>query len=285
MVGFKTSTIRITLILFPKERARARFMINNILKGLQVYTGAYDLISKLKLWKYFIVPIIISIVVFVMIFVSAYGLSDNLGEWMASIWVWEFGKATFTFISTIIAGIVIFFIGALLFKHIIMALSSPFMSPVSEKIEAYFTGRPAKNYVSTSFSKQLMRGIRISLRNLFKELLFTLPILILKFIPVVNIFSTVLLFLVQAYYAGFANMDYTLERHFKYKDSVAFIRQHRGLAIGNGIGFLLLLLIPIVGVVLVLPLSVTSASVIAVDLLFDDDEEIGFEPFDKIELD
>jgi CysZ protein len=31
-------------------------------------------------------------------------------------------------------------------------------------------------------------------------------------------------------------------------------------------------------------LSVTSASVIAVDLLFDDDEEIGFEPFDKIEL-
>ena len=80
-------------------------------------------------------------------------------------------------------------------------------------------------------------------------------------------------------------MDYTLERHFKYRESVAFIRKNRGLAIGNGIGFLLLLLIPVVGVVLVLPLSVTSASVIAVDLLFDDDEEIGFEPFDKIELD
>ena len=79
-------------------------------------------------------------------------------------------------------------------------------------------------------------------------------------------------------------MDYTLERHFKYKESVAFIRQHRGLAIGNGIGFLLLLFIPVIGVILVLPLSVTSASVIAVDLLFDDDEEIGFEPFDKIDL-
>ncbi|WP_282042351.1 EI24 domain-containing protein [Winogradskyella flava] len=260
-------------------------MIQNIIRGLQVYAGAYGLISKLKLWKYFIIPVIISIIVFAMIFVSAYGLSDNLGEWIAGVWIWEFGKATFTAISTFIGGVVIFAIGLILYKHIIMALSSPFMAPVSEKIEAYFTGKPAKNYVNTNFSKQLIRGIRIGLRNLFKELLLTLPILILKFIPIVNIFSTVLLFLVQAYYAGFANMDYTLERHFKYRDSVAFIRQHRGLAIGNGIGFLLLLLIPVVGVVLVLPLSVTSASVIAVDLLFDDDEDIGFEPFDKIELD
>ncbi len=259
-------------------------MILDIFRGLQVYTGAYGLISKLKLWKYFVIPVIISVVVFAMIFVSAYGLSDNLGEWMAGVWIWETGKATFTAISTFIGGIVIFAIGLILYKHIIMALSSPFMSPVSEKIEAYFTGKPAKNYVSTNFSKQLVRGIRIGLRNLSKELLYTLPILILKLIPVVNIFSTVLLFLVQAYYAGFANMDYTLERHFKYKESVAFIRQHRGLAIGNGIGFLLLLLIPVIGVILVLPLSVTSASVIAVDLLFDDDEEIGFEPFDKIEL-
>lgn len=258
-------------------------MIQDIYRGLQVYTGAYGLISKLKLWKYFVIPVIISVVVFAMIFVSAYGLSDNLGEWMAGIWIWETGKATFTAISTFIGGIVIFAIGLILYKHIIMALSSPFMSPVSEKIEAYFTGKPAKNYVSTNFSKQLVRGIRIGLRNLSKELLYTLPILILKLIPVVNIFSTVLLFLVQAYYAGFANMDYTLERHFKYKESVAFIRQHRGLAIGNGIGFLLLLLIPVVGVILVLPLSVTSASVIAVDLLFDDDEEIGFEPFEKID--
>lgn len=260
-------------------------MIQNIIRGLQVYAGAYGLISKLKLWKYFIIPVIISILVFAMIFVSAYGLSDNLGEWIAGVWIWEFGKATFTAISTFIGGVVIFAIGLILYKHIIMALSSPFMAPVSEKIEAYFTGKPAKNYVNTNFSKQLIRGIRIGLRNLFKELLLTLPILILKFIPIVNIFSTVLLFLVQAYYAGFANMDYTLERHFKYRDSVAFIRQHRGLAIGNGIGFLLLLLIPVVGVVLVLPLSVTSASVIAVDLLFDDDDDIGFEPFDKIELD
>lgn len=263
------------------ERVRDK-MIQNILKGLQVYSGAYGLISKLKLWKYFVIPMLISFVVFILIFVSAYGLSDNLGEWIAGIWPWETGKGVFTTISTFIGGIVIFAIGLILYKHIIMALSSPFMSPVSEKIEAYFTGKPAENRTKASFVEQLIRGIRLGLRNLAKELLYTIPILLLKFIPVVNIFSTALLFLVQAYYAGFGNMDYTFERHFTYKESVNFIRKNRGLAIGNGIGFLLLLLIPVVGVILVLPLSVTSASVIAVDLLFDDDDVIGFEPFDKL---
>ena len=258
-------------------------MIKNIFKGLQVYTGAYALISKLKLWKFFVIPMLISLVVFILIFVSAYGLADNLGEWIAGIWIWETGKTTFTAISTFIGGIFIFTIGLILYKHIIMALSTPFMSPVSEKIEAYFTGQPAKNHTNTSFINQLARGIRLSLRNLSQELLFTIPILLLKFIPVVNIFSTALLFLVQAYYAGFANMDYTLERHFTYNESVAFIRKNRGLAIGNGIGFLLLLFIPVIGVILVLPLSVTSASVIAVDLLFDDDDgTIGFKPFEKL---
>lgn len=256
-------------------------MIQNIFKGLQVYTGAFGLISKLKLWKYFIIPIIISISVFALIYISAWAWSDNLGGWLSSFWSWDFGKETFRSISNFIAGIVITTLGLISYKHIIMALASPFMSPVSEKIEAYYTGQPSKNYRNTTFGQQLMRSIRISLRNLFKELSYTLPILLLKFIPVVNIFSTALLFLVQAYYAGFANLDYTFERHLSYRESVSFIRKHRGLAIGNGIGFLLILFIPIVGVLLVLPLSITSASVIAIDLLFDDDEgeDIGFEPF------
>jgi len=242
-------------------------MINNILKGIQTYTGAFALISKLKLWKYFAIPIIISVVTAAIIGLSAYGLSDNIGRFIANIWPWEFGKGTFTSISTFIGGIVVLAIGLILYKHIIMALSAPFMSPVSEKIEAHLTGIEKHNHRNTSFKDQLWRGIRINIRNLGKELLITLPILVLKFIPVVNIFSTVLLFLVQAYYAGFGNMDYTLERHFKYRESINFVGKHKGIAIGNGIVFILFLFIPVIGVILVLPLSVTASSINTVNLL------------------
>ena len=55
-------------------------------------------------------------------------------------------------------------------------------------------------------------------------------------------------------------MDYTLERHFNVKDSVNFVKQNRGVAIGNVVVFMLMLFVPILGIILVLPLSVTAAS-------------------------
>ncbi|WP_298340559.1 EI24 domain-containing protein [uncultured Algibacter sp.] len=242
-------------------------MIKNIISGIKAYFGAFALISKLKLWKYFAIPMLISFITAIIIFGSAYGLSDNIGGFITKIWIWDWGKDTFSTISNFIGGLIIIVIGLILFKHIIMALSAPFMSPVSEKIEAHFTGNPPHSHRDTTFMQQLLRGIKINGRNLVMELLLTIPILLLKFIPVVNIFSTILLFAVQAYYAGFGNMDYTLERHYQYKKSLQFVRKHRGLAIGNGIVFILFLLIPVIGVILVLPLSVTAASTLTVKKL------------------
>ncbi|MBU2938133.1 EI24 domain-containing protein [Lacinutrix sp. C3R15] len=242
-------------------------MVKNILKGLKAYANSFALISQLKLWKFFFIPIIISVITAIIIGVTAYGFSDNIGAFIAKIWFWEWGKETFSTISTVIGAIAVLAIGLILYKHIIMALSAPFMSPVSEKIEAHLTGIESHSHRDTSFQEQLWRGIRINIRNLGKELLFTIPLLVLKFIPIVNIFSTVLLFLLQAYYAGFGNMDYTLERHFKYRESIQFIKKNRGVAIGNGIVFILFLLIPVLGVILVLPLSVTAASISTVNLL------------------
>jgi len=247
-------------------------MIQNIIKGLNGYSGALALISKLKLWKYFFIPIIISVIVGSTIAFAAYRLSDNIGRFIAKIWFWDWGKGAFTAFSTVIGVIIIIVIGLILYKHIVMALSAPFMSPVSEKIEAHLTGVAKHNHRKTSFQEQLWRGIRINIRNLIRELLITIPILLLKFIPVVNIFSTILLFCVQGYYAGFGNMDYTLERHYNYKDSINFVRKNRGVAIGNGLVFTLFLLIPFIGVILALPLSVTAASLSTVKLLKNDNQ-------------
>ncbi|MBJ6367526.1 EI24 domain-containing protein [Snuella sedimenti] len=238
-------------------------MLKNIAKGMSAYFEAFTLMSKLKLWKFFTIPIAISIITALLIGISAYGLSDNIGFYISKIWIWEWGKETFTAIGNVIGGFFIIILGLIVYKHIIMALSAPFMSPVSERIENHFSGVDSKlkhQHRNTTFSQQLWRGIRINIRNLAMELLLTIPILVISFVPVVGIFSTLLLFLVQAYYAGFGNMDYTLERHLKYNESLAFVRNHRGLAIGNGIIFMLFLLIPIIGVILVLPLSVTAAS-------------------------
>jgi CysZ protein len=241
-------------------------MIKNILTGIKAYGGSFKLIGALNLWPYFFVPIGISILTALLIGFAAWGLSDNIGGFIARIWFWEWGAATFRTISDILGAMVVIAIGLILYKHIIMALSAPFMSPVSEKIETHLRGSD-HSHRDTSFSQQLWRGTRVNVRNLLMELLLTVPILLIGLIPVVGVVSTLLLFLVQSYYAGFGNMDYTLERHLKYGESVRFVKKHRGFAIGNGMVFMAMLLIPVFGIILVLPLSVTAASTLTVSLL------------------
>lgn len=241
-------------------------MLKNIFKGIRAYSGTFKLIGKLGLWKYFGVPMLISFLTAILIGVAAYGLSDNIGSIIAKAWVWEWGSQTFRTISDFIGGILVIAVGLILYKHIVMALSAPFMNPVSEKIEAHLLGEQYEHR-KTSFSAQLWRGIRINVRNLVMELFLTVPILLLGFIPIIGFLSVVLLFLVQSFYAGFGNMDYTLERHFEVNKSVSFVKNYSGVAMGNGMVFMVMLFIPIIGIVLVLPLSVTAATTETVRLL------------------
>jgi len=241
-------------------------MLKNIFRGIRAYGGTLKLISKLGLWKYFGVPMLISFLTAILIGFAAYGLSDNVGSLIAKAWMWEWGLQTFRTISDFIGGLLVVAVGLILYKHIVMALSAPFMSPVSEKIEAHLLGGQLQHR-NTSFGAQLWRGIRINVRNLIMELFLTVPILLLGFIPIIGFLSPVLLFLVQSYYAGFGNMDYTLERHFEVNKSVRFVKNYSGVAIGNGTVFMLMLFIPIIGIILVLPLSVTAATRETVRLL------------------
>lgn len=226
---------------------------------------------------------LISVLTFLLVGFTAYGLSDSIGGIIAKAWFWEWGAQTFRAISDVIGGIMVVIIGLILYKHIVMALSAPFMSPVSEKIEAHLLGKTYEHR-DTSFAVQLWRGIRINGRNLMMELFFTIPILLFSLIPIVNIFTSILLFLVQSYYAGFGNMDYTLERHFTYGDSLKFVRSHSGIAIGNGMVFMAMLFIPFLGIILVLPLSVTASTTETVRLIQESGKRTSIEKQEKKNL-
>ena len=168
-------------------------MIKNILSGISAYASAFSLLFKLKLWNYFIVPSVISLITTVSIGFTAYTFSDSIGYILAKMWMWDWGKETITIITSILGGIFVIVIGLILYKYIILALSAPFMSAVSEKIEIHVNGELPNNYRNTTFKEQLWRGIRINIRNLGKEIVLTIPILLLKLFPFVNIFSTVFL--------------------------------------------------------------------------------------------
>ncbi len=241
-------------------------MIPQILVSLRAYRQSFGLLGKLGLWKYFAIPMLITFLTAITIISLAWGLSDNIGELISMAWIWEWGSETVKTISGILGGLIILAFGLVIYKHVVMALSAPFMSPVSEKIEAHlYSG--THQHRNTTNASQLVRGIKINGRNLAWELLLTIPVILLGLIPVVGIFATILIFLIQAYYAGFGNMDYTLERHYGFRESVKFVKKNRGVAIGNGMIFTLILFLPFIGIILVLPISVTAASVATLQLM------------------
>lgn len=235
--------------------------MKDIIDGIKAYGSAIGLINKLNLWKYFFIPALIGLFTGCIILLISYSAADNIGDKIASYWIWEWGKSVITEISHWIGGLLVLIVGITIYKHIVMALSAPFMSPVSEKVEVHLTGKEIDlSDTWPEFMELLVRGLKINIRNLFFELLYTLPLMLLSLIPVLNLFSTILIFYIQSYYAGFGNMDYTMERYFGYNDSIQFVRRHRGTAVGNGFLFSIMLFIPLIGIMLTLPISTVAST-------------------------
>ena len=237
-------------------------MIKNFIDGTTSYIAAIRHVFNHGMWGYVILPGILCVLIGFGVFGTAWGLSDDIGGLIDNLWLWDWGRGVAEKVAQVFGGLLLLFLGLIIFKQIIMVLLAPFMSILSEKVENQLLGN---NDGGTRLSlrqvvSDILRGLRIALRNIARELLLTIFLLIIGLVPVFSPFTTALIFIVQAYYAGFGNMDFTLERHCDYRDSVKFVKRNRGLAIGNGTVFLLMLF-TFAGFLFALPLSTVAATI------------------------
>jgi CysZ protein len=166
-------------------------------------------------------------------------------------------------------GLLVFLLGMIIFKQLVMVVSAPIMSILSEKVENQLVGKDSGVRISLKqIISDIVRGLKIALRNIFREIGATLLLLLFGLIPVFTPFSTILIFVLQAYYAGFGNLDFMLERHYRFRDSVKFVQNNRLLAIGNGAVFMLMLY-TFVGFLFALPLGTVAATIAATDRIGD----------------
>lgn len=235
-------------------------MIQGFIEGVTAYIQAIRIISQYKLWGYIIAPCLISLFFAFVILGTAWTFADNIGDWLIRFYPWSWGKSILEKIISIFGGLFIGVFGFIIFKQVIMALASPFMSPLSEKVENVLSGKHVDIPFSLPrFIRELTRGITIAIRNIILELFFTLILFLIGLIPVFTPFTSFLIFIIQAYYAGFGNLDFLLERHFNVSQSIRFVRKNSGLSIGNGMIFLLLFLTGI-GFLVALPLGTVAAA-------------------------
>lgn len=146
------------------------------------------------------------------------------------------------------------------FKYLFLIIGSPVFAWLSEKTESLINNR-AYPFSIGQFFKDVFRGISIAVRNTLWQTVYTISILTIALIPIVGWATPVLALLIECYYLGFSMLDYTSERKgLSPSESIDFIGNHKGLAIGNGMVFYLLHLLPFIGWVIAPGYAVIAAT-------------------------
>lgn len=233
-------------------------MVRDVLTGFLGFFSAFKDLKKYGLWKFVWISGGLCLLVGLLFFVVISQYYDDIGGSISAFYKWEKGKSLVTTITNIVSGALLTIGVILIFKYIILILVSPIMSLVSERVESHDKNIALK---PGSFNlSALLRGLRLSFGNICRELGLTLFLLVLSLVPIAAIITGPAIFLVQAYFAGFGNMDYTMERYYNINESRSFVKKNKGIAIGNGIGYVLLLMIPIVGLFFAPTLATVSST-------------------------
>ncbi|MBQ1696998.1 MAG: EI24 domain-containing protein [Bacteroidales bacterium] len=190
--------------------------INQITTGLKAFSDAFGIISRNKMGKFFVIPVIVNIILAGLLIWGGLGL----GEWISSLWDSEHGGwlgflgAAVQWVMPIVMFILFIFIGG----TIVNLLMSPIYTMISEKTDTFLTGREFSSDAKQTV-KDIWRSVVIALKSTIKQLVLTLLCLLLNIIPIVGqVLSITLIFIINAYYFGYSFMDYTNER---YRRSVA----------------------------------------------------------------
>jgi CysZ protein len=243
-------------------------MLKEIIISIQSFFEAHRFINKHRLWKWIIVPGIIYTAMFVL-GMWFFGKTSNsaiafvlqksgLKAWLD--YMQESWLNVLVIVGQGIIMLVLFFFYFSLFRFIFLIVASPVFAYLSEKTESILEGKDFP-FSFPQFLKDIVRGMRIAGRNLLWQSVYLVSILIISFIPLVGMVAPLVALLVECYYFGFSMLDYSSERNkLSTSQSIALIGNHKGLAIGNGLVFYVMHLLPFIGWLLAPSYAVVAAT-------------------------
>lgn len=240
--------------------------------GIKSYSKAFDILFTKNLAWFFLFPLVLNIVLFIIGTSSINLLIDYLEIQINNL----IGLDTAVFWGSGVLRTVLSWTLYILFKlmyviafayiggKVVIIFMSPVFSVLSEKVDKVLTGNKYP-FSAEQTMRDIIRGIIIASRNMLLELVAIIIIFALGLIPfigwVISFIGTFVLFGVAAYFYGFSFMDYTSERkRLNISQSVKYINKNIGISIGVGSIFTLALIIPICGTLLASFVSIVAVT-------------------------
>jgi len=243
-------------------------VLKEIVIAIQAYFKAHRFIRQHNLWKWIIIPGLIYCVMFafgIYVFWKSSNAAINYLSDLIGLKIWlqkmENGWLSFFFIlGELILRILLLFFYFSLFKYLFLIIGSPVFAYLSEKTESILEGKDFP-FNFKQLLRDILRGVRMAVRNTLWQTLYVVSLLFLSLIPLVGWITPVIAVFVECYYYGSSMLDYSLERDkLTYAQSINYIGRHRGLAVGNGLIFYLMHGFIIIGWVLAPAYAVVAAT-------------------------
>lgn len=243
------------------------------------YKNALSFLSKNNLLIYYMAPLIVTILFAI---VSFFGIT-LFTDWLDQLYQQWFGitvkDTSFSFLKdykeffsgagqvviTVLLKIIMFFLILRVNKYVMLIILSPVLAYLSEKVDSILTGNEYP-FNTGQFLKDVWRGVLLAIRNMIIEFIWVVGLWVLTFmVPLLIPFTALILFFVSAYYYGFSMIDYSNERkRLSVKNSIHYIKKHKGLTLGNGVVYQLIMLIPFFGSVIA-PITAVVAATLSVN--------------------
>jgi CysZ protein len=251
------------------ENSNLKNLLKEIVTAVQSYFRAHRFIKKHRLWKWIIIPGVIYTLLFI---VGMYFFWSSSGQVVSYFtrtsgldsWIHQQRSQILSFVfmmGFMMIRLVMMLFYFSLFKYLFLILGSPLFAYLSEKTESIIEGKDFP-FSFPQLMKDVARGVKLALRNTLWQTVYFVFLLLLSFIPVVGWVVPVMTLFVECYYYGFSMLDYSCERHkLSPSESIAFISKRKGLAIGNGMVFYGMHIVPVLGWVLAPAYAVVAATI------------------------
>jgi CysZ protein len=243
-------------------------LLKEIIIAIQSFFEAHNFIRRHRLWKWILIPGIIYTILFLLgiyLFINSSDKAVSLLSRKIGIEAWLQREAnaflSFLFLMAgIMLRLILFFFYFSLFKFLFLIVGSPVFAYLSEKTSAIIEGKDFP-FSLTQLGKDSWRGIRLALRNTVWQTVYVVSILLLSLVPLFGWITPLIGLFIECYYYGFSMIDYSLERNrLSPAASIDFVGHHKGLAIGNGLVFYLMHIVPFIGWVLAPAYAVVAAT-------------------------
>lgn len=232
--------------------------MNNPISGITYFLDGFRLISKPGLRRFVVIPLIINIIMFAVLFFVMRRYVNEFNYWFVNFLpAWLHWLSVILWFLFIISFFLIF---VYTFVTVTNLLCAPFNSFLAEKVELYLTGKIQEPRTLYENMKDIPRIVGRQLCILGYYLPRAFIILILFFVPVVQGVAAIIWFIFHAWFMTMTYIDYpTDNQRVAMRDVRIWMKKKRWVSIGFGMSVLIATMIPVINF-FTIPAAVAAAT-------------------------